>query len=411
MDDDVAAWVEVYAASKYTEPELSALTARVNATIEAQVPEMVSDAAVRADLEASTRANMYTYFTGVGARAAPIDIKAPDAARDLGRSLAQRNLDADVLLAVYRQGVHALWRDVMRDVGRAELDDDLRMRILDFLWDHLSRVIEFVLEDLVREHADQLARQAHGAFAQRIETIQSILRGDDVDTASATRVLGHHLLHHQLALALWSDRRERSDVEKDLSDLARRLAAAVDAPPPLTMPCGPAALWAWIATPAEPDLVLLAKAVEEDTGLLVAAGHPIPGVAGFRESHSEALRAQDIAERSGTGRHLTLFRDVELISLLSSDTEAMRALVRRELGALAARDESAERLRRTALAYLEAGSAARAADILAMHKNTILYRIQQIEELLEHPIEERRLEVEVALRVVEMYGAAALPSD
>ena len=44
-----------------------------------------------------------------------------------------------------------------------------------------------------------------------------------------------------------------------------------------------------------------------------------------------------------------------------------------------------------------------------MHKNTVRYRIQRIEELLGHPIEARSLPLEIALACVATYGADALP--
>ncbi|WP_327120871.1 helix-turn-helix domain-containing protein [Nocardia sp. NBC_01730] len=40
------------------------------------------------------------------------------------------------------------------------------------------------------------------------------------------------------------------------------------------------------------------------------------------------------------------------------------------------------------------------AGALDIHKNTVLYRLQQIEGLLGHPIGDRKLQLEIALRVV-----------
>ncbi|WP_433600812.1 helix-turn-helix domain-containing protein [Nocardia sp. CA-135953] len=46
---------------------------------------------------------------------------------------------------------------------------------------------------------------------------------------------------------------------------------------------------------------------------------------------------------------------------------------------------------------------------LRVHKNTVRYRIQRIEEQLGHPIEARSLPREIALTCVATYGADALP--
>ena len=45
-----------------------------------------------------------------------------------------------------------------------------------------------------------------------------------------------------------------------------------------------------------------------------------------------------------------------------------------------------------------------AARELGVHKNTVRYRIQRIEELLGHDIDSRRLQIEVALECVRVFG-------
>lgn len=88
---------------------------------------------------------------------------------------------------------------------------------------------------------------------------------------------------------------------------------------------------------------------------------------------------------------------------------ALARFVRRELGELAIRDASAERLRETPLVYLQQGSMAKAADVLSVH-NTVLYGMQQVGELLHAPLEERRTTAEGALRAVATLGDKLLPS-
>jgi DNA-binding PucR family transcriptional regulator len=106
---------------------------------------------------------------------------------------------------------------------------------------------------------------------------------------------------------------------------------------------------------------------------------------------------------------LVLYVDVELACIMSSEPGAMRRLVAHALGALAERDATAERLRETARVYLECGANAReAAERLNMHKNTVHYRLARIEELLGHPVVERRLEFEVSLMLAHTLGNRVL---
>jgi DNA-binding PucR family transcriptional regulator len=117
-----------------------------------------------------------------------------------------------------------------------------------------------------------------------------------------------------------------------------------------------------------------------------------------------------VAQRAATTSTITSYDRVELVSAFLDQPDRARDLVRRELGALAARDPATERLRETTLAYLRAGGNARdAAVLLGTHKNTVLYRLRSIEEQLGHPVLERRLMLEVALTLVEHLGDGVLP--
>src|SRR5690606_35648168 len=131
----------------------------------------------------------------------------------------------------------------------------------------------------------------------------------------------------------------------------------------------------------------------------VALGVPGDQVAGFRRSHEEAMAARHVAERGpADGPRLTSYREVEIAYLAGVDETAMRALIARELRALARRDAGSARLRETLRAYLTCQhSPEAAAKLLGVHKNTVRYRIQRIEELLGHRIDERALPLQTAL--------------
>ncbi|HYQ12172.1 MAG TPA: helix-turn-helix domain-containing protein, partial [Solirubrobacterales bacterium] len=75
----------------------------------------------------------------------------------------------------------------------------------------------------------------------------------------------------------------------------------------------------------------------------------------------------------------------------------------RELGPLAADDDSARRLAGTLRVYLEERSSpSRTADRLGVHANTIPNRIRAIEELLGHPVDSRVAELLIALRLAPL---------
>jgi DNA-binding PucR family transcriptional regulator len=95
-----------------------------------------------------------------------------------------------------------------------------------------------------------------------------------------------------------------------------------------------------------------------------------------------------------------------LEALTSADRDAAREFVARELRALDADDNRTARLRATLTAYFRAGqNAAAAGAALGVHQQTVGHRLRAIEERLEAPVNARRAELEVALRLRDFLGA------
>jgi DNA-binding PucR family transcriptional regulator len=77
--------------------------------------------------------------------------------------------------------------------------------------------------------------------------------------------------------------------------------------------------------------------------------------------------------------------------------------VESELGELAAPDDYMARLRATLRVYLdENASPARTAGRLSVNKNTVVYRVAKVEEILGHGLAERRSELDAALRLADV---------
>jgi DNA-binding PucR family transcriptional regulator len=94
------------------------------------------------------------------------------------------------------------------------------------------------------------------------------------------------------------------------------------------------------------------------------------------------------------------FRSLSLTSLLSADEPQMLRFVAEELGDLATDDDATSRLRATLLVYFEErSSAAKTGRRLAIHTNSVHYRVRRCAELIGHPVHERRGELETALRL------------
>ncbi|QLY28050.1 helix-turn-helix domain-containing protein [Nocardia huaxiensis] len=409
LDAEATAWISAFAESLLEPERLAAFTDRMDDEIAADLPAVADDAALRRDLHASTRDALRGYFRNLLTED-PRDIPIPPASRDLFRALAQRGHELPVLLRIFPAGQRVAWQAVMDAVFDPAVDAALRQPILNRLWNHVNRVTGAWTEQAVSAYFEEIQQRLQGALARRVDTVHALLRGENLDPETATLRLGHNLHGEQTGLVLWSsDLLDEAAAMPALETFAREIATAAGTTRPLTLPCGPRTLWVWLVTSPVTDLRgALTDVARNHPGLRAATGVPAAGPTGFRTSHSEAVAAQTLAIDTGTTTQVTDYRDVELVICLASNPTAMRSMVTRELAGLSGNDSAARRLRETVLAYLEHGSSARAAEALDVHKNTVLYRLQQAEDLLGHPIDDRKLHLEIALRLAAVYGDALL---
>ena len=410
--DEVAQWLTRYAVETDNRASLERLTGMVDDQILAVIPKLAVDETMRAELRASTRAHWRDFFVALGRE--PFHPVPPPEALGWARTVARRGLDLGVLLKSYRIGQRTVWEYVTRLLDDEIVDVTLRSAVLREIWDRATAWLDVAIEQVVITYTDECEQWRRGALARRVATVQSILRRDVIDMGKATDVLGHALHLRQTAFVLWADdSTPDAAVTPALENVASQLAGALGGPRPLTVARGARGLWVWVATVTPCDLGS-ADVRPNAVGIHVAAGSTGLGLNGFRRSHGEALATQRTAIASRSAAVLTRYADVDLVCMVSGDGsfETMRTLVERELGALAAPDESSRRLRETTLVFLTNGCDATAtAETLALHPNTVRYRIRQAEQQIGHAIHERRAHTEIALRCAEIYGELVLPSD
>lgn len=411
LTGDVAeAWslLDGFFASAQDTAAVADLVGRLNLALVEEVPEL---AELRDDLDGSTGALLMAFFS-TAADDPEGDIEISEAVLDLARTLAIRTPDVGVLLRAYRVGQRLAWREFTAILNREIADPELRLAAMSFLFERLSLQLERVVDASVAVFTAERDQWLGGALARRAEVVASLLRGEILDADECTRQLGHRLHPGQLAVLLWQDESlDRGAALQRLELLARSVAAALGAPPPLTLPEGARALSAWLNLAQDPDPAVVAEVLAEaGPGVHVALGAVAPGAAGFRSSHRQAVRARRIARVGEAAAVVTDYRSVAVLSPFLDDPDALADLVATELAGLSGRDPDAVRLRETALAYLRsAGNARDAAVALGVHKNTVLYRLRSIEEALGHPLNERRLSLEIALHLVDVLGPEVLP--
>ena len=191
-----------------------------------------------------------------------------------------------------------------------------------------------------------------------------------------------------------------------LQAAAAEVLAAAGCTGTLVLPVGAHQLWAWGARSTAPSDDLDLPEVRD---VHIAAGLPARGIDGFRTSHRQALEAARVAAMSTRERRVCSYREIDLMSMLSTDVTTARDFVLRELGELAGRDATSTMMRRTLTCYLDHDrSLVGAADELHVARNTVAYRVRRAEELRGRPIADRRLHLHVALTLADHFGVAVL---
>lgn len=325
---------------------------------------------------------------------------------------ARRDLDLDLLLRVYRKGEAAflnIWLDRLRE---ALPTAGLLTHGFGFINDWMFGWSERLEAELTRVYTIERDRWVRGTAAMHAERVRSLLENPNSDRRQAGQELNYEFDRQHLGFVVWSARAEADPIARvahlplgEMERLAGEVAELVGGHRVLTVPLG-ADLTCWTGSWSSLSLDSLPASLQSaaDCGLQVAFGRPGRGLEGFRRSHRDALRARAVARlgRPSPGR-CARFSALALEALLIHEVDDAREFVDSELGPLAEESDNMGRLRATLEVFLEeSGSFRRAAQRLGIHDNTVSYRVRRAEELLEHRVGERQLELRVALRLTRL---------
>jgi DNA-binding PucR family transcriptional regulator len=259
--------------------------------------------------------------------------------------------------------------------------------------DAIPAYFDVNIDAVITEYLAQRERLLAGHVEQRRELVDRLLRGNPVDRTSADRVLGVPLGGHHLGAVIRADRMAAAAAQAAASRVVASAAAALDSTATLELPAPDGARWVWLVRTREFGADYQAAFDRAPAHLHVAVGRPAQGPAGFRRTHLSARAAARAGARS--------WSEGGLRALLTHDGEAAGWLAEEELAGLAAPGADLAALRLTARRYLELGSVVAVAADLHVHRNTVIYRLKRIEDLVGHPLGARRFELWAALLLGE----------
>ncbi len=404
----IAALIRVAAVAFVSDP--TEVFAEVDAAVLAAAPSrLAGDPAITAAAIATDHANILHWSHANIARPGervPANLSAD--VLDLARDIVRRGL-GDATLNIYRIGQNVAWRAWMsRAFALSEDPAELR-ELLDVTARSIFAFVDETvagIQELIDREREQLAG---GARAERLETVNLILDGAPISSARASERLRYELAREHTAAVIWSE--ATASEEGELERAAEALARSAGARRPFTVLAGARSMWAWYAGRAPSEDATLRAELAATPGVRVAIGSSASGIEGFRRAHLDALATQRLMNRTSATLELAAYADVQLVALLAHDEQGAAEFVTRTLGELAGMD--AHELRETLRVYIrEEFSTSRAARALFAHRNTVLNRIARARELLPAPLEQRGLQVGLALEVVHWLGtrdSAAMP--
>jgi DNA-binding PucR family transcriptional regulator len=390
-------------------PELSS---EIWALLTHDIPELRGDHILEKLLDASIEENVATLLHVFEHGLVPDRISAPPAAVEYARRLAQRGMSTIALVGAYRVGHGRFLSRCVEELASRTTDAALNAAVTLRLVDISFRYIDRVSEELISVYQQERDRWLLTQTAVRAGRVRELLRGDPVDIATTESALGYRLRRHHLALVAWVDGAvQGSDGLTRLDRLGASAARALNSRGRyLFVPRDESLAWLWIPLgDTRLSDELLPTAFENgDAMIRVAVGAPGYGLHGFRQTHVQAERTQDLALAAKPGARVTTFADVGAIALICADVDAARSWVWGTLGDLVVDDESHARLRNTLQVFLRAGTYTATAEKLALHKNSVQYRIRKAEEALGGRIDDRRADLELALQACQYLGHAVL---
>lgn len=392
----------------------------VRLTLEEQIPELRGDARTIELLGASVEGNIDTILHALRHDIAVERITPPAAALEYARRLAQHGVPVVALVRAYRLGQRRLTELVFDELHNIEMEAMTRVAVIESVTTVLFAYIDWISQQVVAVYEEERERWLESQNSLRALRVRQVLAGRTIDTDTAIAAIRYPLRWHHVALVMWfpdseADNDELTRLQRFVRDLGT--AANCDASP-LFVAADQTSGWAWLpykSAPVDVTAEVRRFAVTRPDTPSIAIGAVGADVDGFRLSHSQALQARAIAVARGAAPATVVAATdpgLSIASLLGGNVAEVRDWVAKVLGPLATDSPNDARLRETLRVFLRTGSSHKAAaPELDLHANSVKYRVGRAVVRRGRPIEDDRLEVELALLICFWFGSAVLRRD
>lgn len=362
------------------------------------------DPALTQAIRQSNRANlMHWALANLDRPGEPVPANLQPEQLALLRVAVRRGMDEKAIVEASRIGQNVAWQTWMRTAMGLTSDPAELRELLDVSARSITSFIDATVAEACRQVQTEQNAVAREKQAERRKIVTGILENGSLRPQQADSRLGYQLEQSHTAAVIWSDEptTNPSDVDRAadavLNTLARHRSLSVPGDDDTTR-------WVWFAGADGPDLAAVAAVIAALPVIRVAVGPTAAGTDGFRRSHRDAVKTEQMMRQFGSARRVASFADVELIALITADAERADRFIDHTLGAF----KSAEaELQQTVLTFIhEQCNASRTATRLFTHRNTLSRRLTRANELLPQPLEVSSVRVAVALEALRWRAGA-----
>jgi PucR C-terminal helix-turn-helix domain/GGDEF-like domain len=357
--------------------ELDELAAALVDVVIDRLGSEVADGRLHESLRASTIANVTLIVGMLGSGADPRSATPPPQALRFAVDFARAGHAAADFLRVYRVGqaeLSAQWSSRLR----AHVSDaDTLASASDATSTFLFELADTLLVPLLAQYESEAATVAARIESMRAETIRELLSAPQPDVQAASARLRYEIDRWHVGVAVWvpagPDHSTRLD--EAVAAAGRGLGRS-----PLVIPAAGDVVHAWISMDREP------RSLDPPgvPGAIIALGRPGHRLPGFRRSRRDAVRALELARALHRAPgSVTNYRDVEVLALLYADGDEARRFAADVLAPVLAEGAIAASLIETLTVLHDADlNVGRAAERLAVHRNTVNYRVHRFLDLV-----------------------------
>ena len=343
-------------------------------------------------------------------------VVSPPTTLEYIRHLAHNGVGVSALINALREMHKKLLTLLASEIRQSGLARDTALDVFDFFIDRSFGYVDRITEQIRDIHEEERERWLERQNIARVLGVRQLLADDgQIDIDAATSTIGYPLGGTHLALIVWTN--EPGNHEPDilrLEQFSLGVAEALKIDSPLFIAADPSTGWVWLplkSGTADPTAEIRRLAHADDGVIRVAVGTIDSGVTGFRDSHRRAQGAQSVAVAGRAARGVVAATDpeVRVAALMVDDLDRTRRWVQDTLGPLATNTTGDAKLRETLRIFLREGSShTSAAQQLALHRNTVGYRVKKAVQRRGRPISNDQIEVEMALLACDQFHAAVL---